>query len=125
MEQFDEILRSFINETLKVENRFGKITDEEKMLAIKKLMLESLLNLRFLGTTLNYEELVVALENITIDRLSTASATRQNKIDTSGHMEIGMTAKDDSESSREEADQRILDNALQDVCEGTGKAHWV
>ena len=31
----------------KFENRFGKIMDEEKVLAVKKLMPESLLNYRF------------------------------------------------------------------------------
>ena len=38
VEQFDDILRTFTNEMTKFENRFGKIRDEEKMLAIKKLM---------------------------------------------------------------------------------------
>ena len=33
-----------MNETNKFENRFGKIRDEEKMLAVKKLMPESSLN---------------------------------------------------------------------------------
>ena len=58
---------TFINETNKFENRLGKTRDEEKMLAVKKLMLDSLLNFRFRGTTLNYEELPIALENIIID----------------------------------------------------------
>ena len=40
MEQLDDILRTFTNEMNKFENRFGKIRDEEKMLAVKKLMLE-------------------------------------------------------------------------------------
>ena len=30
VEQFDDILRTFINETNKVQNRFGTIRDEEK-----------------------------------------------------------------------------------------------
>ena len=47
VEQFDDILRTFINETNKFENRFGTIRDEEKMLADKKLLLECLLNCRF------------------------------------------------------------------------------
>ena len=42
VEQFDDILRTFTNEMTKVENRFGKIMDEEKVLAVKKLMPESL-----------------------------------------------------------------------------------
>ena len=36
VEQFDDILRTFINELNKVENRFGKIRDEVNMLAVKK-----------------------------------------------------------------------------------------
>ena len=36
VEQFDDILRMFTNEMNKFENRFGKIRDEEKMLAVKK-----------------------------------------------------------------------------------------
>ena len=39
------------------ENRFGKIRDEEKMLAVKELMPESLLNHRFRVTTMSYNEL--------------------------------------------------------------------
>ena len=38
MEHFDDILRTFKNEMTKFENRFGKIRDEEKVLAVKKLM---------------------------------------------------------------------------------------
>ena len=53
VKQFDDILRTFINETNKFENRFGTIRDEEKMLAVKKLMLESLLNCRFRETTMS------------------------------------------------------------------------
>ena len=41
------ILRTFTNEMDKFENRFGNIRDEEKTLAVKKLMPESLLNNRF------------------------------------------------------------------------------
>ena len=49
MEQFDDVLRKFKNEMTKFENWFGKIRDEEKVLAVKKLMPESLLNYRFRG----------------------------------------------------------------------------
>ena len=42
VEQFDDIVRTFIDETSKSENRFGTMRDEEKMVAVKKLMLESL-----------------------------------------------------------------------------------
>ena len=38
VEHFDDILRSIINDTNKFENRFGTIRDEEKMLAVWKLM---------------------------------------------------------------------------------------
>ena len=37
-------MRTFTNEMTKFENRFGKIRDEEKVLAVEKLMPESLLN---------------------------------------------------------------------------------
>ena len=97
-EQFDGILRTFINETNKFENRLGKTRDEGKMLAVKKLMLDSLLNFRFRGTILNYEELPNALENIIIDMVSRASATREMKFDTRAPMEREIGAKDDSES---------------------------
>ena len=64
MEQFDDIVRTFTNEMNKVEKTFGKIRDEEKMLAVKKLMLEKacLTNYRFRGTTMSYSELFVAVE---------------------------------------------------------------
>ena len=45
VEQFDDVLRTFINKMNNFENRFGKIRDEEKMLAAKKLMPESLLTI--------------------------------------------------------------------------------
>ena len=53
VEQFDDILRTFTNEMNKLESRFGKIRDEEKMLAVKKLIPESVLNYRFRGTTMS------------------------------------------------------------------------
>ena len=43
VEQFDDILRTFINKMIKFESRFGAIRDEEKMLAVMKLMPERLL----------------------------------------------------------------------------------
>ena len=46
VEQIDE-------DTHKFENRFGTIRNEEKMLAVKTLMPESLLNYRFRGTTMS------------------------------------------------------------------------
>ena len=80
VEQFDDILRTFINEMNKLESRFGKTTDEEKMLAVKKLMTESLLNHKFRGTTMSYSELFVALENIIIDKVATVPTARSWKM---------------------------------------------
>ena len=83
--QFDDILRNFINETNKYEGRFGKIRDDEKTLAVKRLVPESLLNYRFRGTTLPHEELLIALENIIVDKVTSHSISN-----TSAPMEIGM-----------------------------------
>ena len=88
VEQFDDILRTFTNEINKFENIFCKIRDEEKMLAVKKLMPESLQNYRFRGTTMSYSELTVALENI-VDKVVTVPTARNKKHDTSASMEIG------------------------------------
>ena len=49
VEQFDDILRTFINEMNKFQSSFGAIRDEEKMFAVRKLMPHSLLNYRFRG----------------------------------------------------------------------------
>ena len=73
MEQFDGILRDFTSETNKYEGRFGKIRDKEKIVAVERLMPESLLNHQFRGTTLPYEEWFVALENIIVDKVTTHS----------------------------------------------------
>ena len=88
VEQFHDILRTFTNEMNKFENRIGKIRDEEKMLAVKKLMPESFLNNRFRGTTMSYSELLVALENIITDKVSTVPTARIRKHDTSAPMEL-------------------------------------
>ena len=58
VEHFDDILGTFANEASKFEDSFGTIRDEEKMLAVKKLMLESLFKYRFRGT-MSYGELLV------------------------------------------------------------------
>ena len=50
------------------------------MLAVKKLMLESLLNFRFRGTTLNYEELLTAVENVIIEKMSQVQMTKTKEI---------------------------------------------
>ena len=83
------------------------------MLAVKKLMPESLLNYRFRGTTMSFGELIVALENIIIDKVATVPTARGQKHDTSAPMEIGMAAKEDSENVIQEGDQRIIDLAPQ------------
>ena len=64
VQQFDDILRTFVDETNKFENRFGKIRDEEKMFAVRKLTPESLLKVRFCGAMMSYNELLISLENI-------------------------------------------------------------
>ena len=107
VEQFDDILKNFINETNKYEGRFGKIRDEEKTLAVKRLMPESLLNYRFRGTTLPHEELLNALDNIITDKVTTHSASKVKKIDTSAPMEIGMAAGTDGEETFEEGTEKI------------------
>ena len=96
MKQFDGVLKTFVNETNKFEYRFGNIRDEDKMLAVKKLMLESLQNFRFCGVTMSYDELLIAVQNIIIDKAATAPTVGG----TSPPMEIGMAAKDEGENSR-------------------------
>ena len=54
----------------------AKFETKKKGLAVKKLMPESFLNCRFRGTTLPCEELLIALENITTDKVTTHSAPR-------------------------------------------------
>ena len=53
------------------------------------------MNFRLRGTTMSYDELLVALENIIIDKAATVPTARNRKIDTSALMEMGMTAKGD------------------------------
>ena len=96
VEQFDDILRTFINEVNKFERRFGAIRDEEKMLAVKKLMPESF----------------IAVENIIVDKMSSVPSSKNRRNDTSAPMEIGMAAKEDGERVSQ-GDQRITDLALQ------------
>ena len=71
VEQFDDI-----SEMNKFQSRFGAIRDEEKMLAVKKLMPESLLNYRFRGTTMSYIEIIVALKNRIVDKVSTVPTSK-------------------------------------------------
>ena len=74
--------------------------------------------------TLNYEELLISLENIILDKVSTAPTTRHKKIDTSAPMDIGMTAKFGSERSSYQGDQRIMEIAKQTFYKGAGKGNW-
>ena len=124
VEQFDDFLMTSITDTNKFEHRFDTIRKEEKMLAVKKLMLESLLNYRFRGTTMSYSELLVAVENNIVDKVATVPTVKSRRADTSALTEIGMPAKYDGESAREEGDQRIVDLALQAVHSGTGGVKW-
>ena len=73
------ILRNFINEPNKHEGRFGNIRDEEKILAVKKLMSESLPNQRFRGTALPDEKLLISLENIIREKVTTHSVSKMKK----------------------------------------------
>ena len=81
VEQFDDILRTLINDTNKSENKFGTIRNEEKMLAVKKLMPKSLLNYRFRRTTMSCSERLIALENISNDKVATVPTVRSRKAD--------------------------------------------
>ena len=79
------------------------------MLAVMKLMPESLLNYRFRGATMSYSELIVALENTIVDKVVTVPTARNKNRDTSAPMEIGMAPKEDGETASQEGDQRIMD----------------
>ena len=71
-----------------------------------------------------YGELIIALENIIIDKVSTVPTARSRKHDTSAPMEIGMATKEDGENASQEGDHQIVDLALQAVYKGTGKGKW-
>ena len=100
---------------------FPDVVKSCAMLTVKKLMPESLLNYRFRGTTISYSELIVALENIIIDKVATVPSSKNRRNYTSAPMVIGMAAKEDGESASQEGDQRIMDLALQAVHKETGK----
>ena len=67
---------------------------------------------------MSYSELLIALENIIIGKVTTVPTAQNKKIDTSAPMEIGMAAKDDGGKLREEGDRRIVDLAPQGVYKG-------
>ena len=108
VEQFDDILRTFTNEMNKFESRFGKTRDDQKMLSVKKLMTESLLNYRFRGTTMSYSKLTIALYNTVVDKVSTVLSSKSSRNDTGAPMEIGMAAKENGENVSQEGDQRVV-----------------
>ena len=87
-------------------------------------MPESLLKYRFRGTTLSCSELIVALENIIIDKVAMVPTAKGKKHDTSAPMAIGTATKEDSENASQEGDQRIIDLVLQAVYKGAGKGKW-
>ena len=88
-------------------------------------MPESLLNYRSRGTTLPYEELLIALENSIIDKVTTHSIPKVKKIDTIALMEIGTTAGTDGEEAFEEEYGKTSEFAVQAVYKGTGaKGGW-
>ena len=83
-------------------------------------MSERLLNYRFHGTTLPHEELLIALESIIIDKVTTLSVSKVKKIDTSAPMEIGMAVGIDGEEAFEEWYGKTAELAVQAVYKGTG-----
>ena len=70
---------------------------------------------------MSYSELIIALENIIVDKVLTFSSSKSWRNDTSAPMEIGMSAKEGGESVSTEGDRRIMDLALQAVYKGTDK----
>ena len=60
------------------------------------------MNCRFRGTTLPHEELLIALENVIIDKVTRHSVSKVKKTDTSAPMDIGMAAGTDGEEAFEE-----------------------
>ena len=73
---------------------------------------------------MSYSELIVALENIIVDKVAMVPTARGRKHDTSAPMEIAMVAKEDGENASQEGDQRIMNLALQALYERTGKGKW-
>ena len=92
---------------------------------MKKLTRESLLNCRFRCTTLPHEELLNALENIIIDKVTTHSAPKVKKNDTSALMEIGMATGADGEETFEEGYGKAPEIAVQAVYRGKGPSQSV
>ena len=70
---------------------------------------------------MSYSEIIIALKNTIVDKVSAIPSSKSRRNDTSTPMEIGMAAKEDGESGSQEGDDRIMDFALQAVHKGTGK----
>ena len=73
---------------------------------------------------MSYGELIIALENIIVDKVSTVPSSKSRRNDTSAPVEIGMAAKEDGENASQAGDQRIVDLALQAVYKGNGRGKW-
>ena len=82
------------------------------------------MNYRFRGTTLPFEEMLIALENNIIDKVTTLSASKVKKIDTSAPMEIGMAASTDGEEAFEEGHGKTSDLAQEKGGKGDTKVFW-
>ena len=67
-----------------------------------------------------YEELLIALENITIDKVTRHSVSKVRKMDTSALLEIGVAAGTDGEEAFEEGCGKTFELAVQAVYKGTG-----
>ena len=107
VEQFDDIVRTF---TSKQQLRtVRKIRDQGEMLAVKKLMLEKLLNFRFDRTTLT--------SSFTRFPVPTK---RQKKVDTSAPTEIGVAERTFGQTRR----LATHGLALQAAYKGTDRSNW-
>ena len=77
---------------------------------------------------MSHSEIIIALENIIVDKVSTVPSNKNRRNDTSAPMEIAMAAREDGEGASHEGDQRIVVLALQAVCgkgrKGGGKNSW-
>ena len=67
-------------------------------------MFASLSNFRFFGTTVSYDELLVAWENV-VDKVAKVPTARNKSIYASAPMNIGMAATGDGENSRAEGNR--------------------
>ena len=70
---------------------------------------------------MSHSEIIIALKNTIVDKVSAIPSSKSRRNDTSTPMETGMAAKEDGERGSQEGDQRIMDFALQAVYKGTGK----